>query len=86
MLGLDSTIVDVDVDLDKEDVRLPDGRRLTNELAEKMAREGVAEVRRRNPIPAASPSRATVATRLGCSSGSRNPSVGPPKLKPPPRV
>lgn len=39
------------VDLDREDVRLPDGRRLTNELAEKMAREGVAEARRRNLIP-----------------------------------
>ncbi len=49
VVGPDSTITDVD--LQEEDVRLPDGRRLTIELAEKMAREGVAEARRRNLIP-----------------------------------
>ena len=49
VVGPDTTITDVD--LDEEDVRLPDGRRLTNELAEKMAREGAAEARRRNLIP-----------------------------------
>ena len=49
MVGPDSTIADVD--LDEEDVRLPDGRRLTNELAEKMAREGMSEARRRNLVP-----------------------------------
>lgn len=40
-----------DVDLDREDLRLKDGRRLTPELAEQLAREGVAEARRRNLIP-----------------------------------
>lgn len=40
-----------DVDLDREDVRLKDGRRLTPELAEQLARAGVAEARRRNLIP-----------------------------------
>ncbi len=49
VVGADTTITEVD--LDEEDVWLPDGRRLTNELAEKMAREGVAEARRRNLIP-----------------------------------
>jgi len=49
VVGPDTTITDVD--LDAEDVGLPDGRRLTNELAEKMVREGVAEARRRNLIP-----------------------------------
>lgn len=49
VVGSDSTIEDVD--LDEEDVRLLDGRRLTNELADKMARQGVAEARRRNLIP-----------------------------------
>lgn len=44
------TVVE-DVDLDEEDVRLPDGRRLTNELAEQLAREGLKEARRRNLIP-----------------------------------
>lgn len=47
--GPDSTIEDVD--LDQEDVRLPNGRRLTEDLAEKLAREGVAEARRRGLIP-----------------------------------
>lgn len=49
VVGPDSTITDVD--LDKEDVRLRGGRRLTNELAEKMAQEGVAEARRAQPHP-----------------------------------
>ncbi len=49
VVGPASTIEDVD--LVKEDLRLRDGRRLTNELADKMAREGVAEARRRNLIP-----------------------------------
>ena len=49
VVGPASTIKDVD--LDEEDVRLLDGRRLTKELAEKMARAGVAEARRRNLIP-----------------------------------
>ena len=49
VVGADTTITEVD--LDEEDVWLPDGRRLTNELAETMAREGVAEAHRRNLIP-----------------------------------
>ncbi len=49
VVGPGSTVEDVD--LDEEDVRLLDGRRLTSELAEKMARDGVAEARRRNLIP-----------------------------------
>ncbi len=49
VVGPGSTITDVD--LNEEDLRLPDGRRLTNELADTMAREGVAEARRRNLIP-----------------------------------
>lgn len=40
-----------DVDLDTEVVRLKDGRRLTKELAEQLAEETLAEVRRRNLIP-----------------------------------
>ena len=40
-----------DVDLEQEDVRLKGGRRLTDELAEQLAREGVVEARRRNLIP-----------------------------------
>lgn len=49
VVGPDSTIEDVD--LDEEDVRLLDGRRLTDELADKIARDAVAEARRRNLIP-----------------------------------
>jgi hypothetical protein len=37
---------DEDVDLDVEDVRLKDGRRLTNELAEQIAEEAYQAVRR----------------------------------------
>lgn len=49
VVGPGSTIEDID--LDEEDVRLADGRRLTEDLAEQLAREGVAEARRRNLIP-----------------------------------
>ncbi len=47
--GPDSTIEDID--LDEEDVRLANGTRLTEELAEQLARKAVAEARRRNLIP-----------------------------------
>ncbi|MDN5858671.1 MAG: ribbon-helix-helix protein, CopG family, partial [Pseudonocardia sp.] len=40
-----------DVDLDTEVVRLKDGRRLTNELAEQLAEETLADARRRNLVP-----------------------------------
>lgn len=40
-----------DVNLDTEVVRLKDGRRLTNELAEQLAEEALAEARRRNLVP-----------------------------------
>lgn len=40
-----------DVDLDVEVVRLKDGRRLTNELAEEFAEQALAEARRRNLVP-----------------------------------
>ncbi|HEY8717440.1 ribbon-helix-helix domain-containing protein [Pengzhenrongella sp.] len=40
-----------DVDLNTEVVRLPDGRRLTDDLAEQLAAEALAEARRRNLIP-----------------------------------
>jgi predicted HicB family RNase H-like nuclease len=40
-----------DVDLDTEVVLLRDGRRLTNELAEQLAEETLAEARRRNLVP-----------------------------------
>lgn len=49
VVGPESTIEDVD--LGEEDVRLLDGRRLTDELATKIARDAVAEARRRNLIP-----------------------------------
>jgi hypothetical protein len=39
-----------DVDLDTEDVRLSDGRRLTNELAEQLAEETIARRRGRPSI------------------------------------
>lgn len=48
-IPLDATIEDVD--LDKEEVYLPDGRRLTDELADKLAKEALAAARRRNLIP-----------------------------------
>lgn len=40
-----------DVDLDAEVVRLKDGRRLTNELAEQLVEETLAEAHRRNLVP-----------------------------------
>lgn len=40
-----------DVDLDTQVVRLKDGRRLTNELAEQLAAKTLAEARRRNLVP-----------------------------------
>src|SRR5664279_2181123 len=40
-----------DLDLDLEVFTLRDGTRLTEELAEQMAREAVADARRRNLIP-----------------------------------
>lgn len=40
-----------DVDLDHEVVSLTDGRRLTNELAEELAEQALAEARRRNLMP-----------------------------------
>ena len=40
-----------DVDLDTEVVRLKDGRRLTNELAERLAEETLADARHRNLVP-----------------------------------
>lgn len=49
VVGPDSTTEDDD--LEREDVRLPDGRRLTEDLAEDLSRQGVAEARRRNLIP-----------------------------------
>ncbi|MGH8999667.1 MAG: hypothetical protein ACRDY7_09780 [Acidimicrobiia bacterium] len=42
-----------DVDLDTEDVRLPDGRRLTNELAEQIAAEEIARHRGRPSVTGA---------------------------------
>lgn len=47
-IGPDATIEDVD--LDRTEVRIG-RRRLTDELAEQAARQGVAEARRRNLVP-----------------------------------
>jgi predicted HicB family RNase H-like nuclease len=44
-------VVGPDLDLDKEEFILKDGRRLTDELADQIAEETLAEVRRRNLIP-----------------------------------
>ena len=44
-------VIGPDLDLDEEEFILKDGRRLTNELAEQIAEETLAEVRRRNLIP-----------------------------------
>lgn len=41
----------VDIDLDSEEFILRGGRRLTNELADELAKRGVAEARSRNLIP-----------------------------------
>jgi hypothetical protein len=51
--------IGADVDLDMEDVRLADGRRLTDELAEEIAERAVARYRGRPSVtgePAATPS------------------------------
>src|SRR5216683_3244801 len=45
VIGPDAVIEDVD--LDEEDVRLPDGTRLTEQRAGQFAREALAEIRRR---------------------------------------
>ncbi|WP_157749659.1 hypothetical protein [Jatrophihabitans sp. GAS493] len=44
-------MVGPDLGLDEEEFILKDGRRLTNELADEIANEMLAEVRRRNLIP-----------------------------------
>lgn len=49
VLSKEATIADVD--LKTEVVRLPDGRRLTDELAEELATETLAEARQRNLVP-----------------------------------
>ena len=49
IVGPEDTIEDVD--LENEEVQLADGRRLTPELAEQLARDGVAQARRRGLIP-----------------------------------
>lgn len=45
----DDTVADVD--LDSEVVRLKDGRRLTNDLADELADETLADARSRNLVP-----------------------------------
>ena len=40
-----------DIDLDTEEFRLRDGRRLTEELAGRLARAAQTEIRRRNLVP-----------------------------------
>ncbi|MBO0841151.1 MAG: hypothetical protein J2O49_10065, partial [Sciscionella sp.] len=49
VVGDDATIEDVD--LDRERVDLPDGTRLTEQRAEQLAREALAEIRQRNLVP-----------------------------------
>ncbi len=44
-------VIAPDLDLDEEEFILKDGRRLTNDLADQIAGETLAEVRRRNLIP-----------------------------------
>ena len=44
-------VIGRDLDLEEEEFILKDGRRLTNELAEQIAEETLAEIRRRNLIP-----------------------------------
>jgi predicted HicB family RNase H-like nuclease len=48
-IGPDAVIEDVD--LDEEDIRLPDGTRLTEQRAGQLAQEALAEIRRRNLVP-----------------------------------
>jgi hypothetical protein len=45
-------VVGPDVDLDSEVVLLPDGTRLTNKLAAKMARDAIKQVRGRPSLTA----------------------------------
>ncbi len=40
-----------DIDLEAEEFHLPDGRRLTEDLAEQIAAETLEEVRKRNLVP-----------------------------------
>ena len=49
VIGPDATIDDVD--LDEEEVFLPDGTRLTEQRAGQIAAETLAEIRRRNLVP-----------------------------------
>ena len=49
VVGPDTTIDDVD--LDEEEVVLRDGIRLTEQRAEQIAQETLAEIRRRNLMP-----------------------------------
>lgn len=49
VVSADATIEDID--LDTEEVILPDGRRLTEDLAEQIASDAVAEARTRNLVP-----------------------------------
>lgn len=49
VVGPDATIDDVD--LDEEEVFLPDGTRLTEQRAGQIAAETLAEIRRRNLVP-----------------------------------
>jgi len=44
-------VVGPDLNLDEEEFILKDGRRLTNELADQLAEETLAEMRRRNLVP-----------------------------------
>ena len=48
-VGPDAVIENVD--LDEEEIRLLDGTRLTEQRAEQLARQTLAEVRRRNLVP-----------------------------------
>lgn len=45
--------IDPDIDLEQEDVRLADGRRLTNELAEQIAQRALARHRGRPSVSGA---------------------------------
>jgi predicted HicB family RNase H-like nuclease len=49
VIGPDTTIEDAD--LDKEEVYLRDGTRLTEQRAEQIAKQTLAEIRRRNLVP-----------------------------------
>lgn len=58
-----------DVDLDTEVVRLKGGRRLTNELAEQLAEETLAQARWRNLVPGRKSLSGGGSIPHGCSSG-----------------